>query len=86
MSWQLKNEINNYNRVNRPFDGGGVMVHGGLGPDDSLKLIRLKGTINSEKYITLLKDGVLSYIVNKFDEGFRRTTLLHMLVRCQIIF
>ena len=54
MNWQLENEINHYNRVKRPFDGGGVMVHGVLGREGSLKLTHLKGTINSEKYIALL--------------------------------
>ena len=49
MIGQLKNEINDYNRVKRPFDGGGVIVHEVMGPDGTLKLTRLKGTINSVK-------------------------------------
>ena len=47
-----------------------MKVYGGLGPDGSFKLTRLKGTIKSEKYVTLLKDEVLHYIVSKFYEYF----------------
>ena len=45
MSWQLKNVINGYNRVKRPFDDDGVMVHEMLGPDGSLMFTRMKDEV-----------------------------------------
>ena len=51
------------------------MVHGMLGRDGALKLTRLKGAINSEKYIALLKDDVLTYIVNKGIEQINMSRL-----------
>ena len=60
--------MGDFNRVKRPFDGGGVMVHGVLGPDASLMVTRLHGTIDSKKYIALLEDHILPYIENKFGK------------------
>ena len=66
MSWQLKDKIGDFNRMKRPFDGGGLMVHGVLGTDGSLMVTRVNGTVDSCKYIALLEHTILPYIVNKF--------------------
>ena len=66
MSWQLKDKISDFNRMKRPFDGGGLMVHGVLGTDGSLMVTRVNGTVDSCKYIALLEHTILPYIVNKF--------------------
>ena len=48
ISWQLKNNMGDFNRVKRP--------------DASLIVTRLHGTIDSKKYIALLEDHILPYI------------------------
>ena len=73
ISWQLKDNMGDFNRVKRPFDGGGVMVHGELGPDASLMVTRLHGTIDSKKYIASIYYPILRTNLER-SQWFNKTT------------
>lgn len=68
-SWQLVNEVGDYNRTRRAFDGGGVMVHGVVGLDGCLYLNLIEGTLDSKSYVQLLKDKVMPLLNDKFGKS-----------------
>ena len=55
INWQLKDNMGDFNRSERPFDGGGVMVHVVLGPETCLMVTRLHWTIDSKKIYSASK-------------------------------
>lgn len=54
MSWNKNNEI--CSRKKRVMGGGGVMVHGAVGIDGHIRIIRLTQTINGEIYKNILSE------------------------------
>lgn len=57
-------------RPRRQAGGGGIMIWGMLLPSGQLHYVEVPGTLNSAKYIKLLKDFALPIITAKLDEGW----------------
>lgn len=70
MSWQLPHYAEQYTRMKRPFNGGGIMLHGCLMLDNTLVINRIDGTMNGEKYCRLLRENALPIIRAKYGENF----------------
>ena len=69
MSWQLNGYLEQYCRVKRLFDGGGIMLHGALNLDETLSVVKVEKTLTGLKYIDLLKEHVLPQIRAKNQPG-----------------
>ena len=48
------------------FNGGGIMVYGVVGFDGCLYLNKIEGTLDSAKYVKLLKEEVMPLLHSKF--------------------
>ena len=61
--------VEQYCRVKRPFDGGGIMLHGTLNLDGTLSVVDVEKTLTGKKYIDLMKEHVLPQIRAKNQPG-----------------
>lgn len=60
-SWMDKND---FNLERRPFGGGSVMVWGAILKSGKIILRRIVGTLNSEKYCSLMENDILPLLNN----------------------
>ena len=70
MSWQLINESSAIFRERKAFNGGGILVHGTLAPNGQLLLLKIDGTLNSQKYIQILKNEVFTFLETQCGQNW----------------
>jgi hypothetical protein len=68
MSWQQPGHRRK--RPRRQAGGGGLMIWGMLFPSGELHYVEVQGTLNSVKYIKLLKDYALPIITSVFENDW----------------
>ena len=70
MSWQLINESSAIFRERKAFNGGGILVHGTLAPYGQLLLLKIDGTLNSQKYIQILKNVGFTFLETQCGQNW----------------
>jgi transposase len=68
MSWQQPKSRRK--RPRRQAGGGGIMIWGMLLPSGVLRYVEVAGTLNSAKYIKLIKDFALPIITAQLDDDW----------------
>lgn len=70
LSWQLHNDENSMFRSLRAFGGGSQMIFGYINVHGLLSIKFIDGTIDSEKYLSILNDEVIPDICQNFGDDF----------------
>lgn len=70
LTWDLFDGSDDGNREKRHSGGGGIMVYGLIGSDGFFKLIRVDGSINGEKYLSLMRDTILPMLRDRYNQDF----------------